>query len=563
MDAAAARRQQRIDELCAATLRALAGEPQLHFRGRRLWRGTEPLPRFGPHLQPSLEAGDDWRSFRGAADGTALRLLHSAAALHRRLAPADARERWVFELLEQLRVEALVPATLPGLAANLQHRFEQWSLAFHSSGLTETDTGLLLYTLAQICRSRVAGLPVVSATEDVIEATRAALAPMLGPVLVRLRRDRFDQAAYARHALEAARMIAGALPQPEGQEGAAVRAGGRFSLWFDFDPGSDAPLPAASSSDSRTRGDGGARYRAFTTAYDRERAAAALVRPALLAEYRARLDTAGAALGLNVARLARELQSALARPVRDGWNDGVEEGVVDARRLAQLVASPAERRLFRSERLVARTDCAVTFLIDCSASMRDQASAVALLVDGCTRAFEAAGASCEVLGFTTGAWNGGRALRDWQRAGRPPQPGRLNERCHLVFKDADTPWQRGRRGIAALLKADLFREGIDGEAVDWACERLLARDAGRRLLFVVSDGSPMDSATTLANDRHYLEQHLREVVARREVEGRVEVVGIGIGLDLGPYYRRSLALELSNGLERSHFRELARVAGRR
>lgn len=557
-----ARRQQRIDELCAASLRALTGDASLHLRGRRLWQGTQPLPRFGPHLAPSLEDGDDMASFRGAADGTALRLLLSDAALHARLAPTEPRKRWVFELLEQLRVEALVPGQFPGMAANLQHRFDAWSLAFHASGLTETDAGLLLFTLAQVARSRIGGVPVLAATEDLIEATRAGLAPALGPLLVRLRRERFDQAAYALAAQEAARLVAGSLPEEASGAGAAARAGPRFSLWFDFEPAADAPLPLAPGEDSRTLGEGAVRYRAFSTAYDRERQAATLVRPALLEEYRARLDAAGAALGLNRARLARELQAALALPVRDGWNDGAEEGLIDPRRLAQLVASPAERRLFRTERHRPQADCAVAFLVDCSASMRDRMEAVALLVDGCARAFESAGATCEVLGFTTGAWNGGRTLRDWQRAGRPAHPGRLNERLHLVFKEAATPWARARRSIAALLKADLFREGIDGEAVDWACERLLAQDVSRRLLFVVSDGSPMDSATALANDPHYLEQHLREVVARREADGRVEIAGIGIGLDLGPYYRRSLALDLGKGLERGSFFEVVRMVRR-
>lgn len=557
--AAAARRQQQVDELCAATLRALTGEPGLHFRGRRLWRGGEPLPRFGPHLQPSLEAGDDFASFRGAADGMALRLLHSAPELHLALAPAEPRERWTFELLEQLRVESLAPAAMPGMARNLRHRFAQWSLAFHASGMVETEAGLLLFTLAHVCRSRVTGEPVVGGADDVIEATRTALAPMLGPALAGLRRERFAQRAYAGHALAIARVVARSLPDEETAGVKRARTAPRFSLWFDFDPAPEEVLGLAGSGDSRTLADAGGGYRAFTTAYDTERAAAGLVRPALLEEYRQRLDRAGAALGLNAGWLARELQAALARPVRDGWSDGAEEGVLDARRLAQLVASPAERRLFRQDRRLPRSDCAVTFLLDCSGSIRNQVEPVALLVDACARAFEAAGAACEVLGFTTGAWNGGRALREWQRQGRPAHPGRLNERCHLVFKDADTPWSRGRRGIAALLEADLFREGIDGEAVDWACARLLARDAARRLLFVVSDGSPMDSATALANDAHYLDQHLRDVVARREAEGTVEIIGLGIGLDLGPYYRRSLALDLSGGLERGVFFELVRA----
>lgn len=560
--AAAARRQQEVEELGAAALRALTGDAALHYRGRRLWRGGQPLPAFGPHLQPSLAAGDDLRSFRGAADGSALRLLHSDAALHRSLAPADPRERWVFELLEQLRVESLVPATLPGVAANLRHRFERWSLAFHASGMTETESGLLLYAIAQACRSRLTGEPVLAATEDLIESTRAALAPVLGPLLAALRRERLDQARYAQHAQDLARTIACSLPQQQDERRAAARSAVSFSLWFDYEPGEGDPLACLASGDSRVLAHAQGRYRAFTTAYDTQRDACRLVRRALLEEYRARLDGAAAALCVNLPRLARELQRVLATPVREGWDDGQEDGVLDGRRLAQLVASPAERRLFRHERFVPHADCAVAFLLDCSASMRDAIAHVALFVDTCTRAFELAGATCEVLGFTTGAWNGGRAARDWQRAGRPPHPGRLNERSHLVFKDAGTPWARGRRGIAALLKSDLFREGIDGEAVDWACERLLASEARRRLLFVVSDGSPMDSATALANDAQYLDQHLREVVARREADGRVEVRGIGIGLDLGAWYRRSLPLDLSQGLERSSFVDLVQLLGR-
>ena len=164
--------------------------------------------------------------------------------------------------------------------------------------------------------------------------------------------------------------------------------------------------------------------------------------------------------------------------------------------------------------------------------MKQHSEAVAMLVDVFVRALEQAGVASEVLGFTTGAWHGGRAARDWQRAGSPRHPGRLNEINHLVFKDADTPWRRARHDMAALLKADLYREGIDGEAVDWACDRLLAHNAERRLLVVVSDGCPMDGATALANDDYYLDHHLREVVARREQQGAVEIFGLGVGLDL-------------------------------
>ena len=206
MDAtrAAARHQQKVDELCAASIRAQCGDSALHFRGRRLFRGSKALPVYAAHLHPS-PGHDDFGSFRGAADGMALRLASSDAALHKRLCPADMVARMVFELLEQIRVEAMAPGSMPGLVRNLRHRHEQWSLAFHHSGLTETAKGLLLYTVAQVCRARVTAQPVVDATEGVIEATRMALAPVLGLDLAGLRRDRADQAAYARHALAIAK----------------------------------------------------------------------------------------------------------------------------------------------------------------------------------------------------------------------------------------------------------------------------------------------------------------------------------------------------------------------
>jgi cobaltochelatase CobT len=185
-----------------------------------------------------------------------------------------------------------------------------------------------------------------------------------------------------------------------------------------------------------------------------------------------------------------------------------------------------------------------------------------MLVDVFARALEQAGVTSEVLGFTTGAWNGGRALRDWQRAGKPRHPGRLNERCHLVFKSGDAPWRRARPSIATLLKADLFREGIDGEAVDWACARLLSRVEERKLLLVISDGSPMDSATQLANDAHYLDHHLREVVSHHEQAGQVETGAIGVGLDLSPYYRHSQVIDLAAATGNQVFAEIMGLMAR-
>lgn len=565
---AAIRQQQKTEELGAATIRALSGDAALHFRARRLYRGQRALPLFAAHLRSS--AGHDGvASFRGAADGMALRLMRSDAALHKRLSPGDPVARRVFELLEQIRVEALAPADMPGLVRNLRHRFEQWSLAVHHGGLTETARGLLLYTVAQVCRARVTAEPVAEATEGVIEATRMALAPLLGHELAGLRRHRSDQSAYARHALA----IAGVVAQAVDEAGAGKEAGEASDddeeesrlpqLWMDFDGDEEEGVAAANCGTSRVLEDAQDGYRVFTTAHDVEVTAMTLVRSALLKEYRERLDRRVAGQGLNVARLARQLKNVFAVPGRSGWDGSQEEGCIDGRRLSQLVASPTERRLFRVERIEPAADCVVGFLIDCSGSMKQHIESVAMLVDVFSRALEQAGVASEILGFTTGAWSGGRARSDWQRAGRPLHPGRLNELCHMVFKDADTSWRRARPGIAALLKSELFREGIDGEAVDWACTRLASRGEARRLLIVISDGSPMDSATNQANDAHYLDHHLQDVLARHEQEGLVEIYGVGVGLDLSPYHRRSQVIDLSASLRNEVFNEIVAMISRR
>lgn len=560
------RQQQKLEEVCAGVIRAFTGDAEIQYRGRRLHKGHRALPLHAPHLQTD-PARDRLASFRGAADGIALRLRHSDPLLHRRLCPEQPVERLIFELLEQLRAESFAPDSMPGMTHNLHHRFETWSQAFHESGLTETASGLLLYTVFQICWSRLTARPVLEKTEDLIEATRASIVPMLGVDLAGLRRHRGDQQAYATHAAAIARCVGDMIreeearqnaPQAQESEDAAKSA---FKLLLDFDSDDDGGAASAPLGESKALDDSSHGYAVFTTQYDREEGARSLVRAALLREYRERLDRRIAELGINHTRLARQLAQLLTTPHRSGWSFGEEDGYIDGRRLAQLISSPAERRLFRREEHKPQADCLVTFLIDCSGSMKTHAEGVTIIVDVLARALEKFGTATEVLGFTTGAWNGGRAQREWARTKSPRHPGRLNERFHIVFKDAEHAWRNARTDLGALLKADLYREGIDGEAVEWACARMRAHQKGRRILLVISDGCPMDSATALANDDFYLANHLKEVVARQEQRGDVEICALGVGLDLSPYYTRSLATELPQSLNNRLFSDIAQLIG--
>lgn len=556
-----ARHAQRVHELCAASIRALSGDASLLFRGNRLHGKAGVLPLFAPHLHPSIER-DDFIAFRGAADAYALRLTKSDKVLHSQLAPAEPThqvERLIFDLLEQFRVEALVPESYLGMRSNLLHCFEKWSLAFDGAGFTETINGLLLFSVAHMCRSRVTGDPIDDDTADRIETTRGRVNQVANGALQGLRRERFDQSKYAFHALQIAHAVAQLMlaakesGAEQSDQGESIELAA-FAL-LDVEKGDDA-VAVASAGTSKVITDAEHGYRIFTTKYDKQYAAAELVRAAELTQFRLSLDGLVAGLGVNVQRLARQLRTLLALPERNGWNNGEEEGYIDGRRLSQLIASPNEKRIFKQERIEPQTNCALTFLIDCSGSMKAHIQSLASLLDILVRALDMAEVQSELLGFTTGAWTGGRAQKDWMKAGKPKHPGRLNEASHIVFKGAESSWRRARPSIAALLKSEMFREGIDGEAVLWAKQRLMNRDAARKVLVVLSDGSPMDSATNLANDEYYLDHHLRDVVQAIEASGEITIVGIGVGLDMSPYYRKSHVLDLVNSSASQSLREM-------
>jgi cobaltochelatase CobT len=518
---------------------------------------------------------DDWGSFRGAADGLALRLKLSDLALHQRLQPLRPVPRLLFDLLEQLRVESLCPPGLQGVAGNLRHRFTRWSLGFQAARHTDGARGLLLYTVAQMARARIAGEPALEQTEDLIEATRAAMAPVLGAELDGLRRQRHDQAAFARHALALAEIVDGLLQaanptQGPGSAGLAPVDPEReaFGWLLDLDDPGEAQGQGSSAGPGGLRASaaGPTDYRVYTRRYDRVVEAPALVRRDELRELRAELDRRVQAAALPRGRLAGELQRLLAPPVPAGWRGGHDEGLLDGRALARLVATPRERRLFLRQAPQPRSDAVLGVLLDCSGSMRAQMQALAPLLDVLMCALELAGVAGELLGFSTGAWQGGRAWRDWQRAGRPPRPGRLNEQCHIVFKPADMPWRRARPGIAALLKPEIYREGLDGEAVDWAVARLAARAEPHKLLLVLGDGCPMDRATQLANDDALLDRHLLQVLQRHERDGRVRIGGLGAGVDLSAFHAHHQRLEAGAAPDRHTLRQvlalIARLRGR-
>ncbi|MGF1683163.1 cobaltochelatase CobT-related protein [Photobacterium minamisatsumaniensis] len=559
------RQYQKSQNLCAAAARALSNEPRLHFRGDKLYRDQELVPIHAAHLRDNTSSAEygirPLSHKRGKVDSVSLRLLHCNETLHQQLCPKEPVVRLIFEILEQFRCETHAPEAMPGMKVNIEGNFQSWSKEFYASGLTETHLGILLFTVVQIVHSRLHSQPINPQIEDHIEATRAGIVPLIGIALAGLRQYRVNQQAYAEHALYIASVINEMIEderalhtvEDKNDTDEAISA---FSLLLDFDNEESVAMAAVASGRSPTFHDSHTDYQVFTTQYDREIHATKLVRKALLTELRQQLDERIQQQGVNVKLLSRQLAAILNIPERDGWLYGEEEGYIDGRRLSQLISSPSETRVFCTEYYRRRPNSVVSFLIDCSGSMREHINRITMLVDVMIKALGLAGISSEVLGFTTNSWNGGKAYTDWLKQGRPSLPGRLNECCHLIFKDAESNWRHTRKDIAALLKADLFKEGIDGEAVHWACQRLYQRSEQRKLLFVISDGCPMDTATNLTNDKYYLDNHLKDIVQRYEASNEVEIYGLGIGLDLSPYYRHNLALDVGDSITQEQLNEI-------
>jgi cobaltochelatase CobT len=564
--------QQQVEELCGATIRACSGEKLFRFRGRRPEVNGQSSGIRAPHLQPDL-LKDDFRSFRGAADGIALRLKLSDIELHQELMPESAVGQVIFELLEQLRVESLVSVKHPGTRANLIHCFLRWCERFCASEMIENHIGLFVYTIAQTVWARLFGLGVSEATEDLIEPQRMMLAPHIGIFLVGMRKHSHDQKIFAENALGIVGVIDELVTMMDdgdtnkSAKSKADEAAAGFNLILYPDADSDGELAGTGSQSSgqayRQLVEQLESYQIYSKANDRVITAEKLILPNQLRKLREKQDKRIAGQGVNIPRLSRDLSKILSAPRLDGWNFGEEEGYIDARRLSRLVTSPDYRQLFKQEHYQPKSNCLVTFLLDNSGSMKEHIISIQMLVEIMTRALELAGASTEVLGFTTRGWQGGKTYKQWKRSGSPENPGRLTELEHIVYKDAGTPIRRARNNLAAMLKPDIFREGIDGEALLWAADRMKGRSEDRRIIIVLSDGCPMETATSQNNEADYLDNHLRQVSAMLDAQGDIELYALGFGLDLSHYYSKSLALDLPEILENGVFKDILQLLSRR
>ncbi len=284
-------------------------------------------------------------------------------------------------------------------------------------------------------------------------------------------------------------------------------------------------------------------YHAYTTRFDEVVSASTLATPTELEHLRRQLDHKLAQLGSVTSRLASRLQRLLMAKQARRWVFDEEDGIIDSRKLARLIVRCDDERIYKREQDTDFRDTVVTLLIDNSGSMRGRPITIAALsADILSRTLERCGVKVEILGFTTKEWKGGQSARAWAKDGRSGYPGRLNDLRHIIYKSADASWRKSRRNVALMLKEGLLKENIDGEAILWACDRLLARPEQRRILMVISDGAPVDDSTLSLNNGSYLDLHLREVIARVENQLPIELLAIGIGHDVTRYYKRAVTI---------------------
>lgn len=253
-------------------------------------------------------------------------------------------------------------------------------------------------------------------------------------------------------------------------------------------------------------------------------------------------------------RLARRLQQRLLALQVQHWNDEQEQGALDRRRLVAMVAS-GNPLVFRQEEERLAPQACVTLLLDQSGSMRGIPRALTLqAVDLAVQVLEACGVRSEVLGFGTRFAADNPLRREWEAAGCPPLPGRLNALRHILYKPANLPWRRCRQ---SLLRQPLAEgENIDGEALEWAASRLLRQADPRKILIVFSDGTPFDEATASANGRGYLEDHLHHSIAQIEARA-VHLAAIGSSQGVTRYYRNGLVLQRAEQVSAVLFEQLA------
>jgi cobaltochelatase CobT len=527
---------------------------------------------------------------RGTADALAMHHKYHNSDLHSRFTPDGPMARELYEAMETARCEAVGAKDMPGTTGNINAKIGVEAKRKGFDKLTDRADAPLADAAGYLIRSLTTKKDLPTSAKNVMDLWKNFILDQAGTTLENLTKNLDNQEEFAKFARQIITDLGygdqlGDDPEaqdeynednqdedneqsddPEGtgadedndetldaedqqsqeeqQDSAQAQMSSDESADEDFEdqelPDGEAPLdppPPQPISDADPN------YRVFDAKYDEEIKAEDLAEKVELERLRAYLDQQLEPLKGAVSRLANKLQRRLQAQQNRSWLFDLEEGILDAGRLARVITNPTTSLSFKMEKDTEFRDTVVTLLLDNSGSMRGRPiSIAAICADVLARTLERCNVKVEILGFTTRAWKGGQSREAWLNQDRPQQPGRLNDLRHIIYKGADAPWRRARSNLGLMMKEGLLKENIDGEALEWAHRRMTARPEARKILMVISDGAPVDDSTLSVNPANYLEKHLRDVISMVEKIKNVELLAIGIGHDVTRYYDRAVTI---------------------
>ncbi len=563
-----------------STMRAISGDEELQVtfgRGKPYLQGNRArvaLPEAGM-TQAQLA------SLRGTTDEFALNVRFHDENYHQSHRPRSGIAQDVFDRVEQARLACIGSYLMKGVGNNLNASLDEHCRNHSFEDINDPAHAPLGEAIGFLVREKVTGLPLPPGAQVVADLWRDYVEDRIGDKLQHLDELMYDQESFSAIArdmitslgltdewgeesadgdAEDAEEDEEEMDSEAGEQGPDQDMAGEADLTVAIE--GDVPVDMDSMEMAEAEGDdyeAGAPpdaageknwnrpresdYKAFTTEFDEVVVANELCDPAELERLRGVLDKHLQNSQIVISKLANRLQRKLMAQQNRTWEFDLEEGLLDTSRLPNIVIDPFHALAFKQEQDMKFRDTVVSLLIDSSGSMRGRSITIAAMcADILGRTLERCAVKVEILGFTTRAWRGGEAREMWLQQAKPSQPGRLNDLRHIIYKAADEPWRRARRNLGLMMREELLKENIDGEALLWAHNRIVGRPEDRRVLMVISDGLPVDNSTLLVNPSNYLEQHLKYAIDMIENRSPVELVAIGIGHDVTHHYRRAVTI---------------------
>ena len=568
-----------IKKTITEATRSIAEEPELE-----VLFGDEPPSLTGKKIrlrEPGNSINkEDLTILRGQADLLALKIKNHDQLIHKKYLPSTPQAKKLYDAIEEARIEAVGEIDMPGCASNLNARNIASYRNSTLNNITQKDEAPIAEAISLIIREKLTGFAPPHNTRKFVDLWRPHINDKALDELDKLKESIFDQDAFASKIPELLDVFDIASTLGEGDPSSSKNEDGESDvegseqenteLSDEFDPdetemldeeitddlidlddlegvedeGEDSSAPDNRGEIEETKQNTRQpTYKVYTTEFDEIISAEEIADIDELDRLRNYLDKQISNLQGVVARLANKLQRKLMAQQNRSWDFDLEEGILDTARLVRVVTDPMHPLSFKMERDTDFRDTVVTLLIDNSGSMRGRPIMVAATcADILTRTLERCGVKAEVLGFTTKAWKGGQSRELWTNSGKPMRPGRLNDLRHIIYKSADAPWRRSKRNLGLMMKEGILKENIDGEALEWAYERIQKRQEQRKIMMVISDGAPVDDSSLSVNSGNYLELHLKKVINKIETNKDIELIAIGIGHDVTRYYKRAVTI---------------------